>query len=99
EYTWKPLGHDRKPYLEFQLSAPAPLKMVKLYTPGGNLKSGRVIVNGKEFPFENGKNASEITVELDGSKSDLVRIEFTKFSSPDKVDEVFKRLLTEVEIY
>ena len=99
EYTWKPLGHDRKPYLEFQLSAAVPLKKVKLYTPCGNLKSGRVIVNGKEFPFENGKNASEITVELDGSRSDLVRIEFTKFSYARQGDEVSNRLLTEVEIY
>ena len=73
--------------------------MVKLYTPSGNLKSGRVIVNGKAFPFENGKGALEITVELDGSQSDLVRIEFTKFSYACKGDEVSNRLLTEVEIY
>ncbi len=99
EYTWKPLGHDRKPYLEFQLSAAAPLKTVKLYTPCGNLKSGRVVVNGKEFPFENAQNASEITVELDGTKSDLVRIEFVKFSYAGRGDEVSNRLLTEVEIY
>ena len=36
--------------------------------------------HGKAFPFENTHKASEITVELDGSKSDLVRFEFAEFS-------------------
>ena len=99
EYTWKPQPKDKKPWLEFKLSAAAPLKLVKLYTPGGNLQSGQVVVNGKAFPFENTRKSLEISIPLDGAVSDLVRIEFGKFSYAAQGDEVLNRLLTEVEIY
>ena len=99
EYSWKPLPSDKKPWLEFKLSAAAPLKLVKLYTPCGNLKSGKVIVNGKSCPFANPDGKTEISIPLDGSVSDLVRIEFGNFSYAGKGDLVSSRLLTEVEIY
>ena len=100
EYSWKPLPSDKKPWLEFKLSSAAPLKLVKLYTPCGNLKSGKVIVNGKSYPFANPDGKTEISIPLDGSVSDLARIEFGKFSYPPKKgDDVSIRLLTEVEIY
>ena len=99
EYTWKPQSKDKKPWLEFRLSSAAPLKLVNLYSPCGNLKSGKVIVNGKTFPFSNADGKTEIPIPLDGAQSDLVRIEFEKFSYPADGDDVSKRLLTEVEIY
>ena len=99
EYTWKPQPKDQKPWLEFRLAKAAPLKQVKLYTPCGNLKSGQVIVNGKAFPFSNADGKEEISVPLSGAASDLVRIEFGKFSYAGSGDQVSNRLLTEVEIY
>ena len=76
--------------------------MVKLYTSYGNLKAGRIVVNGKVFPFENKAGKNEIIVPLNNVHSDTVRIECTEFrrnSLPDDFFGLSAKVLTEVEIY
>ena len=100
EYTWKPGPGDKKPFVQFKLSKPAALKMVKLYTLNGNLKAGQIVVNGKSFPFANKSGKTEITVPLSGVNSDTVRIECTEFNTKSSDPFGFTgRLLSEVEIY
>ena len=58
EFSWSPLKSDRSPWVKFQLDRSVPMKEVRLYTQNGRLRSGRIVVGSKSYPFENpaGKN-------------------------------------------
>lgn len=101
EYSWKPEKHDKNPYIQFQLRKKAPVKEVRIFTPTGNLQSGKVVINGKEYPFENKEKKNEIIVPIkDKAMTDIVRIYCSKFSYISKDILVLGgRLVTEVEIY
>ncbi|MBO5723495.1 MAG: hypothetical protein J6S58_01565 [Lentisphaeria bacterium] len=100
EYSWKPESYDKNPFVQFLLRKKAPVKEVVLYTPCGNLQSGKVVVNNKEYPFINSGKKNRISILLkDKPVTDTVRIYCSKFSYPKNTDDVEKRLLTEVEIY
>ena len=102
EYCWAPKNNDKQPFVQFKLSKAEKLKMVKLYTSYGNLKAGRIVVNGKVFPFENKAGKNEIIVPLNNVHSDTVRIECTEFRRNNLPDDFFglsAKVLTEVEIY
>ena len=57
EYSWKPLPSDKKPWLEFKLSAAAPLKLVKLYFAENikSLFSKRIAVYKKQNTLESAR--------------------------------------------
>ena len=101
EYTWKPDGKDKNPFVQFQLRKKAPVKEVRLYTPCGNLQAGKVVINGKEYPYENKDKKTEIIIPVkEKAMTDTIRIYCTKFSYPGKdAVDVKNRLLSEVEIY
>ena len=100
EYSWKPEKHDKNPFVQFDLRKKTPVKEVRLYTPCGNLEGGKVVVNGKDYPFENKGKKKMISIPLkDKPVSGIVRICCSKFSYPAQGDDLDKRLLTEVEIY
>jgi hypothetical protein len=101
EYSWKPDARDKNPFVQFQLRKKALVKEVRLYTPNGNLKSGKVVINGKEYPYENKDKKTEIIIPVkDKAMTDTIRIYCTKFSYPGKeAVDVKNRLLTEVEVY
>ncbi|MBO5724229.1 MAG: hypothetical protein J6S58_05310 [Lentisphaeria bacterium] len=100
EYSWKPSSRDKNPFVQFKLAKKSPVKEVRLYTPCGNLQSGKVVVNGKEYPFVNNGKKNMISVLLkDKPVTDTVRIYCSKFSYPANRPDIDRRLLTEVEIF
>ena len=102
EYNWSPENHDKNPFVQIKLAEASNLKMVKLYTWYGNLKAGRIVVNGKKFPFVNSSGRNEISVPLNGIYSDTVRIECTEFRTEKLPEDDFgfsAKVLSEVEIY
>lgn len=98
EYTWAPDRKDNAPWISVKLPRTAKLGVLKLYTPSGNLKTGKVAVNGKEFPFVNDSNSDEITVRLNGAEGDEVLIKIEKFKRGSS-HRIEGRLLTEIELY
>ena len=98
EYSWSPDKKDKNPWISIKLAKSAAIGEVKLYTPEGNLKSGSVVVNGKEFPFKNPANSDELIIRLNGITGDKVLIKFNKFKRGNN-HRVNGRLLTEIEIY
>ncbi|MBQ7176339.1 MAG: hypothetical protein IJS08_02900 [Victivallales bacterium] len=105
EYAWGPEFKDKQPWLEVKLPAPATLGTLKLYTPRGNVEEGHVLVNGKTITFKNSKKLTEgrenvvIDVDLQGEKSDTVRIVFTKYTIKIFATAPEGRMLSEIELY
>ncbi|MBE6405277.1 MAG: hypothetical protein E7040_04575 [Lentisphaerae bacterium] len=101
EYTWKPDNKDKNPFIQFQLRKKAPVKEVRLYSPKGNLQAGKVVINGKEYPFTNNGKKDVIIIPIkEKAMTDTVRIYCTKFSyAGNEQLDLASRLLTEVEIY
>ena len=91
EYSWTPLSHDRKPWLEIRLPEKHALKELVLYTDEGNLTDCDAVVNGKTFSVRD-NHAEKITIPLNGESSDLVRLNILKRNPNGK-------LLNEVELY
>ena len=97
EYSWKPSAMDKNPWVEFKLSHSSPLHLVKLHTPSGNLKTGKIRIGGRLYPFDNSSGKTEIRIPLDGIEADTVRIECGRFNTAG--EGIAGRLLTEVEIF
>lgn len=97
EYTWAPARTDKNPFIEIKLPKIATLNELRLYTPNGNLKSGVVIVNGRQFSFKN--SSSIIPLALNGVVADKVRIEFKEFDIEYITQNPQRRLLSEIELY
>ena len=64
-----------------------------------------MLVNGKTIPFKNSKKLTEgrdnvvIDVDLQGEKSDTVRIVFTKYNIKVFATTPEWRMLSEIELY
>jgi len=99
EMSWSPKTDDQAPWLDITLPEPAPARKVVLYTPDGNLIAGKVVANGKSFPFQN-HDQDIITVELDGDTIRTLRIDIgnRKDKAPG-TGGLDNRLLAEVEVY
>ena len=93
EFSWSPLKSDRSPWVKFQLDRSVPMKEVRLYTQNGRLRSGRIVIGSKSYPFENPAGKNQINVVLDGKKADT----FTVY--PEKLSSGTDRVLVEVELY
>ena len=93
EFSWSPLKSDRSPWVKFQLDRSVPMKEVRLYTQNGRLRSGRIVIGSKSYPFENPDGKNQINVVLDGKKADT----FTVY--PGKLSSGTDRVLVEVELY
>ena len=99
EYSWSPLPGDKKRFVQFKLAKASPVRKVILYTPYGNLRSGFVTINNKNYPFDNRKKANIIAIVLPEKViTDQIRITCSKIQYAGKRD-LEERLLTEVEIY
>jgi hypothetical protein len=99
EYSWSPLPGDKKCFVQFKLAKASPVRKVILYTPYGNLRSGFVTINNKNYPFDNPSRKKIITLTLPATvTTDQVRIICNKIQYAGKRD-LEERLLTEVEIY
>ena len=92
------MANDKTPWLEFTLPAEKKMNCLKLYSPGATLSTGRVMVNGKVFPFD-GVGRKTIEVKLDGSLSKSIKIEFDRDGAKPEDGIFSKRFLTEVELY
>ncbi|MBR4222566.1 MAG: hypothetical protein IKR81_15510 [Victivallales bacterium] len=98
DFAWTPMANDKTPWLEFTLPAEKKMNCLKLYSPGATLSTGRVMVNGKVFPFD-GVGRKTIEVKLDGSLSKSIKIEFDRDGAKPEDGIFSKRFLTEVELY
>ncbi len=98
DFAWTPKANDKAPWLEFTLPAEKKMNCLKLYSPGATLSTGRVIINGKVFPFD-GIGRKTIEVKLDGSFARSIRIEFDREGAKTENDHYSKCFLTEVELY
>jgi len=98
DFTWTPLPNDKTPTLEFTLPAAKEMKLLKLYSPGATLATGRAVVNGKVFPFD-GVGKKTVEVRLDGSLADRIRIEFDRTGAKAAKGPYVNCFLSEVELY
>lgn len=98
EMAWSPNRSDAKPWLNVKMNAKHQVKMIKLYTPMGNLKSGRIIAGGKNYDFKDNKD-QVISIALDGDLIDSFKLEVLSWSCDDNAAGASKRLLTEIEAF
>ncbi len=105
EYTWSPAADDKTPFIEIELPEPSSLKELRLYTPGGNLKSGNVCIEEQILPFTEAERIEEnegictIALPLKGIVSKKIRINFEQFKINFYTHNPSRRLLSEIELY